>query len=444
MKAPNILFLMDDQHRPDVLGFAGNPVIRTPNLDALAKEAVVFENCYTPYPQCIPARQAMMAGQYPKNCGCQKFGDDLAPGYLTFARYLAEYAYATVACGKLHHTGQDQMQGWTQRIGNEMKSEKVIQRDPEAFVKYIPSRDAMRWPLVKEVKSAGIGKAYQVVSDEYTVLGAKNFILDYFNSVYYDKVRTQRPLLLKVSLTQPHYPYTAKEELFHYYLNRVPLYTDQVASAHPFLSQKQLVEGRDVSRREIQRCTAAYYAMVEQADSLFGQVLDSLRLVGQDLDDWIIIYASDHGEMLGEHSIWMKHKFYEASAGVPFFIRYPKRFRGQRIRENVNLVDIFATLCELVDLPIPEGLDSRSLVPLLEGNTAFWHQSYQNQTLSQYNGGFLMIKQGDLKYQYYGQDMPEVLFDLAVNPEETIDFSQDKSYQQRMADFRAERIRLGF
>ena len=442
MKAPNILFLMDDQHRSDILGYAGNEIIRTPNLDALAKDAVVFENCYTPYPQCIPARQAMMAGQFPKHCGCEKFGDDLTPGYLTFAEYFAQYAYETVACGKLHHMGKDQMQGWTQRIGNEMRGQPVICRDPEAFARYIPSREEIRWSIQKEVQRAGIGKAYQVVSDEYAVSGAKNFILDYFNSAYYDKAGRQRPLLLKISLTQPHYPYTAKEELFHYYLNRVPLYAEQTVSEHPFLQKKQLIEGKDISKREIQRCTAAYYAMIEHADQLFGEVLDSLQLVGEDLDDWIILFASDHGEMLGQHSIWMKHKFYEASAKVPFFIRYPKRFGGRQVSENVNLVDIFATLCELANLPVPEGLDSRSLVPLLDGDTNVWREKHRNQTISQYEGGYLMIKRGALKYQYYGEDMPEVLFDLEKDPQEKIDFSKEKDYDQAMKEFRAERYRF--
>ncbi|MDQ3656455.1 MAG: sulfatase-like hydrolase/transferase, partial [Chloroflexota bacterium] len=112
---PNILFLMSDEHRPDVTGYEGDPVVRTPTLDTLASTGVAFRNAYTPAPICIPARQAMMAGQLPQTCGCRAFGDDLAPGYMTFARRFAQHAYATVACGKVHHFGTDQMQGWTHR-----------------------------------------------------------------------------------------------------------------------------------------------------------------------------------------------------------------------------------------------------------------------------------------------------------------------------------------
>ena len=145
-------------------------------------------------------------------------------------------------------------------------------------------------------------------------------------------------------------------------------YLDQEVSDHPFLSQHQVRPGEDASERELRRATAAYYGMVETIDDYYGQVLDRLRQVGQDLDDWIIIYTSDHGEMLGQHGIWEKQKFYEARARVPLIIRWPKGFGdGRDIDENVNLCDLFATLCDLCGISTPPGLDSRSLAPLLQG-----------------------------------------------------------------------------
>ena len=114
-KRPNILFLMSDQHRADVAGFAGDTVVRTPTLDELARTGVVFRNAYTPSPICIPGRQCLMSGQLPKTCNCEGW-IDLAPGYRTFAREFSRRAYTTVASGKLHHIGPDQMQGWRTRI----------------------------------------------------------------------------------------------------------------------------------------------------------------------------------------------------------------------------------------------------------------------------------------------------------------------------------------
>jgi choline-sulfatase len=117
---PNIRFLMSDEHRPDVTGYAGDPVIRTPVLDRLAASGVVFDNAYTPSPICVPGRQSLMSGQLPRTAGCEQFGQDLAPGHMTFARRFAQWGYATVVSGKLHHQGADQMQGWTRRISGDI------------------------------------------------------------------------------------------------------------------------------------------------------------------------------------------------------------------------------------------------------------------------------------------------------------------------------------
>lgn len=442
-KRPNILFLMTDQHRFDLLGYAGNKVVRTPNLDKLSQRAVIFNNAYTPSPICIPARQCLMTGQLPKTCGCEVFGEDIAPNYETFARTFSRYSYATVCCGKLHHTGIDQMQGWTQRIGSDtsVSGAYIEGRIDEEFKKNIRPKSETRWSNAKEIKRAGVGRARNTAHDEYTVQGAKQFIEDFFISPYYDKEQPQRPLLLKVSLVLPHYPYYADEDKFKYYLNRVPLYLEEEVSEHQFLKEKHVKVGTDASEREIRRCVAAYYAMVETADENLGKVIDALEEAGQDLDDWIIVFTSDHGEMLGEHGIWAKHKFYEASAKVPFMIRWPNRYNEMKIvNENVNLCDIFATLCELCDIDVPTGLDSRSLVPLMEGNTESW----SNETISQYQGKYLMIKWDDLKYQYYGEDITEVLFDLKANPQESINFINDAEYEDLVAKFRERRDKLGF
>ena len=144
--------------------------------------------------------------------------------------------------------------------------------------------------------------------------------------------------------------------------------------------------------------------------------------------------------MLGEHGIWEKQKFFEASGRVPLIIRWPNSFEGGKvINENVNLCDLFATLCDLAGLPTPEGLDSRSLVPLLNGDTSNW----SNETVSQFQEHNVMIKQDHLKYQYYGPDAPEVLFDLNNDPSENTDFIDDPAYADSLVKFRARLAELG-
>jgi choline-sulfatase len=442
MKRPNILFLMSDEHRADVTGYEGDPVVRTPVLDELARTGVVFSNAYAPSPICVPGRQCMMAGQLPETCNCRVYGEDLAPGSMTFARRFAQYAYATVACGKLHHMGSDQMQGWTQRVGGDVSVSPryIAGRQGAEFARYIRPTRAVKWSDAKEIQRAGIGRGRNVLRDEYAVQGALDYIESHYLDPFYDREQPQRPLLLKVSLLQPHYPYFCDAEKFTYYLNRVQPYLEQEVFDHPFLSQRQVRVGIDVSEREMRRATAAYYGMVEAIDGHYGTVLDALRHAGQDLDDWIILYTSDHGEMLGEHGIWEKQKFFEASVRVPLIVRWPKGFPGGRIvEENVSQCDLFATLCDLAGIPVPPGLDSRSLAPLLKGEAAGW----DNEAVSQFGRTNVMIKRDHLKYQYYGPEMPKVLFDLERNPEETVNYVGHPEYARQVAAFRQRLAELG-
>lgn len=443
MSRPNILFLMSDEHRADVAGFGGDSVVRTPRLDALAETGVIFSNAYTPSPICIPGRQCLMSGQLPRTCRTENFSQDLASGYMTFARRFGQFAYRTVAAGKLHHQGADSMQGWSQRIGSEIKmGDHFIENpDQESFAPYLKGFLGVKWSDTKEVLRAGVGRPPSLVADEYALQGALHFIESYFTDPYFDRATPTRPLLLKASFNQPHYPYHTGQERFEYYLNRVDPYLNQEVFDHPFLSQRQVRPGHDVSVRDMQRATAAYYGMIETIDDYYGQILDALTHAGQDLDEWIIVYTSDHGEMLGEHGIWEKQKFFEGSARVPLFIRWPRGMQGGRtVDQNVNLCDLFATLCDLAQIETPTGLDSRSLVPLCHGNSADW----SNETVSQFRGANLMIKQDDLKYQYYGEEMPEVLFDLAEDPCESMNCIENPLYAEEVKGFRARRGELGF
>ncbi|MCH2176453.1 MAG: sulfatase-like hydrolase/transferase [Lentisphaeria bacterium] len=439
MNRPNILFLMSDEHRADVSGFAGNPVVRTPFLDQLARSGAVFNNAYTASPICVPGRQCLMSGQLPKTNGCEGW-KDLPPFTNTFASQFAKHAYHTVCVGKLHHEGPDQMQGWTQRPYSDTHvAPNAIEgfKHNEASM-YAKPEGTGKWSNQKEIVRAGIGHGPYQIFDQQVVNVTNQFIHNHWVDSFYDRPAGFRPTLLKVSLLQPHYPYLAEEEKFDYYLNRVSIYNEETCD-HPVLSFSQQHEPVEVSQRDIRRCTAAYYAMIEKADEHFMTVVNELEKAGHDLDDWIIIYTSDHGEMLGQHGIWEKTRFYEASVKVPLIIRWPKGFEGGiEIDENVNLCDLYATLCELAGIEIPDGLDSRSLVPLLNGESNDW----SNESISQYGSDHVMIKQDHLKYQYYG-DAPEVLFDLEKDPSESINYIDTPSYQKEVVKFRERLATLG-
>lgn len=422
---PNILFLMSDEHRADVAGFAGNPVIRTPFLDWLAETGVVFENAYCAAPQCIPGRQALMTGCLPARSGCTRWAEDIPPFSMTFAKRFAQYAYHTVCCGKLHHMGPDQMQGWTHRPSGDCKvADAFIEgRVEEEFARYQPEDGIGKWDNQTEIERASVGDSKVLRFDRRSRSAAQEYVIDHFCSPDYDKTQQHRPLLLKLSLLAPHYPYQIDEDRFNYYINRVPIFQEE-RSQHPRLGRTQYGPDVQASTRDIRRTTAIYYGMIEGMDEHYGALAKTLQQVGQDLDDWIIVYTSDHGEMLGQHGIWEKTQFYEASVKVPLIIRWPKGFTGgRRMEHNVSLCDLFATLCELAGLPMPEDTDSRSLAPLLRGDTNEW----DNAVISQLGDDY-MVKHHALKLIDFNQRFPAVLFDLEQDPDEQHNVIDDPAY----------------
>jgi choline-sulfatase len=439
-KRPNILFLMSDQHRFDFTGYEGH-ITRTPNLDWLAETGAHFTNAYTPSPVCVPARQCMASGQLPRTCQCETFTSDLPPDYMTFARRFSQYAYKTVCCGKLHHTGPDQMQGWSWRIGEELHvhPSHIEDRIEEEFKKYKPAPQSGT-VLMHSLKASGTGFNPVQLVDDYTAQGALNAIKLLFDNPL--SPPSGQPVLLKVSLIAPHDPFiTCDKEKFDYYYDKVvlppsrpPLPEWRIEGDWP-----ELVEiGKDLPEETVRAAHAAYHAMIERVDELFGNVMQSLRDAGHDLDDWIIIYCSDHGELLGDHTQWWKFNFFEASVRVPLLIRAPKWFKGGiKINQNVNLCDLFATLCDMANIETPPGLDSRSLLPLLRGESVSWN----NESISALTGK-LMIKRDDLKYIFYEKTKQEILFNLAADPGETKNFIADPVYTKAVEAFRQRRGEL--
>ena len=463
---PNILFLMSDEHRADVVGFGDNRVVRTPVLDSLAADGIVFRNAYTPSPICIPARQCIVSGQLPRTCRAERYGDDLPPFSMTFPRRLSQVGYATVCAGKMHHDGLDQMQGWTTRVGSDMNvSPRYIEgRDVESYLAFRHPSSYRRCDEAGEVVRAGVGRGrYTHDRDAHALAGALRFLEHHYTDVYADKPAANQPLLLQLSFNRPHLPYLTTEQKIIHYLNRVDLYVEDVPFEHHALNRGRAVVGEEITRRDIQKATAAYYGMVEETDEDYGALMSHLEEVGQDLDEWWIIFTADHGSMLGEHGVWSKSKFFEGSARVPLMIRPPRSIRqewgmipGQTryVGQNVNTCDLFATICDMADVSLPPrdstvfgaGLDSRSLVPLMRTDSSleFWN----DETISQFHGQELMIKRGPLKYQHYGNSKSpaeaEVLFDLDTNPRETNNLIGEQRYAPAVEEFRARCAELGF
>jgi choline-sulfatase len=415
MKLRNILILMADEFRHDAPGFMGNHLASTPCLDALARGASVFKNAYTPSPVCVPARPSLATGKYPLHIDCQHFGEDLAPDSLTFARWFADHGYYTVACGKLHHRGPDQMQGWMHRFGGECA---VNWPEPYASRSQI-GRSA--WTGAPELKRAGTGISPLSLHDDYSISGAEAFLQMHFGGMY--PIAVETPVMLFVSLQQPHFPFLTEAASLSEYIDRVPVAWGSQPAHHPVLDAGRL-GAPDITEDDVRRATAIYYSLVKKTDTRFARVLQALRDCGQNPDDWGILFLSDHGDMLGSHGLWEKRKFYEESVHVPLFVRWPGVGVARHSR-NVNLVDVFPTLCDLAGLPTPDGLDGRSLFA-----------STEDTTFSQMGSTHFMVKRGALKLIDFASDGPQVLFDLANDPQEEKNVIDDPRHAPELVSLR--------
>ena len=453
-RKPHILLLINDEHRADVLPIESNAHIRTPNLDQIIDRGFYFRNAYTPSPICVPARQSFLSGLYPRNCGSLNFGDAMPSEVLTIPGHLSRYGYTTCLAGMMEFVGPDQMHGWQRRIGLDIGSrnngyEPAADPEHQALIEREPGTG--KWPnkVTMEVQHARAGRGHYMQHDRYCVDGALMYLNEYFVNEPWDRTNPA-PLLMAVSLWSPHYPYQCPDDLFAHYLRRVNPYVENVPEHFETPDFFKVPIGQAVTYREAHRATAAYYGMIDWMDGQFGRVLKRLDELNV-LDDFAIVFLSDHGEMLGQKGLWEKQQYFEGSARVPFAIQWPHRFPngGSTVHENVSLVDLFPTLCDIANVPVPENLDGRSVIPLMDGTDHNWPDDVYSELWNVHNGPSVMVKHGDLKlFRFDGHEgvpgtdedrwaCPEQLYDLGRDPGETVNLIDNPAYAKQLTELRA-------
>ena len=439
-KKPHILLLINDEHRPDILPIENDPVIRTPTLSRFINEGTYFRNAYTPSPVCVPARQSFLSGLYPRNSGCLNFGDPMPSEVRTIPGHLGNYGYYSCCAGKMHFVGQDVMHGWHERIGRDIIGNNRYPYPPvkdkhTAKINREPGTGMKQNKVVQEIRDAQPGIGHWMLHDKYNVDGALLFLEEYFVNASYDRPKAN-PLCMAVSLIAPHYPYQCPLDLFNYYMQRVEPIIEEPNENFGYDNFFRVEIGKDVTYRQAHRATAAYYGMIEWMDMQFGRVIQKLEHLNV-LDDFIIVFLSDHGEMLGTKGLWEKQSYFEPSVRVPFSIWNPKRFGSEQkiIKNNVSLVDLFPTLCELSDIPIPEELDGKSLVPLIQNENMDWDNAVYSELWRAQNGPSVMVKEGNLKYFRFDNNKgwQDQLFDLSNDPHENNNLIDNPNYIQQLS-----------
>jgi choline-sulfatase len=425
---PNILFVMSDQHSPRFLGFDGHPVVRTPHLDRLSREAVTFTNAYCQNPLCVPSRASLLTGRYCRNIGIYDNSDILEHNSPTFPRVLSAAGYRTCLIGKAHFNGQ-QFHGYQQRPYGDLFGQ-AHQPDPGRTDENGASG------LVGWFENAGpTGIPLALTQTEICVAESAKWLQGHA------RLHPDQPFCLSVHFDKPHFPINPPEEYFEHYNGRVKLAersADSSDSAVPFV--RRLGAGSDVNQQldaaVHEKALAAYCGCVEWIDDAFGRIVNVLEYLGLS-QNTIVIYSSDHGEMASEHGLWQKTAFFEASARVPLLVRWPEQAQaGTRCDQIVGLLDLFPTLCAAAGAPVPEVCDGVSLLPALQGSDIGREGLFsESVVLGAPEHAGCMLRTGDLKYCRY-LDAGEELYDLKADPGESVNLASDPRQASVVQSFR--------
>lgn len=375
MSKPNILLVMVDQLTSFVLNSYGGSVCQTPHIDALAARGTVFENAFCPYPLCAPSRFGMMSGRLPSRIGAYDNGAEFPAAIPTFAHYLRLHDYYTCISGKMHFVGPDQYHGFEERLTTEIYPADMSWTPTPDFRKF--NKDEEREytfgvSTIDTVKDAGpVARSMQIDYDEDVIHHAIREL--------YSRARSddKRPFMMSVSLTQPHDPYVTTRKFWDLYTDenidqpRVPFIPVEDRDAH---SQSLYYHyGQDkctLSDEDYRNARRGYYGMISFVDELFGRLMSALNDSGY-ADNTVVMFSSDHGDMMGERGMWFKKTLYNPAIQVPMIIAHPEH-AGTRISTPVSLLDVFPTMLDLAQIPtdqITTAYDGRSLLPAVQGNT---------------------------------------------------------------------------
>ena len=341
--------------------------------------------------------------------------------------------------GRMHSLGPDQLRGYTDRPVGDHSSNYVGGVGPNRG-----ALEGTAGPHRVSLERSGSGQSPYEVHDEYVTAAT----IDYFNRIGAARrsFESDEPFCLTVGLMMPHAPFVARKERFDYYRERItmPEISEEFSDdLHPFIQWwRRHTEIVSVTEEEILRSRAAYWALVSRVDDMIGQMLDAMRQ-NDLLDNTIIIYTSDHGDMLGEHSLWWKHTFYEHSARVPLIISWPEKLpQGQRNGHVVSSLDVAATMLDAGNAPSLPGSPGRSLIPIMTDSSAAWDDvifsEYCSDQFCGDDGCYQrMMRSGQWKYVYY-HGQPAQLFDLENDPHELINLADDPSHAERCEQFQAQ------
>jgi len=442
---PNILFLMSDQHRGDCVGADGNRAISTPNLDRVASEGARFGSAYSSVPSCTPARSTILTGLSPWHHGMLGYGRVPERFPRELPRMIRGAGYQTLGIGKMHFHPQRNTHGYHKTILDEsgrVQSEDFVSDYRQWFKSVAPKMDpdvtGIGW---NSHRAAPYGLPEHLHPTRWTGDEAVRFLESYDQP---------EPFLLKVSFARPHSPYDAPERFWNMYKDadlpeRV---LGDWCQRHAQLGKPpsdSLWQG-DLGPEKPREARIGYYGNVTFIDEQVGRMLEVLDERGQ-LDNTLILFTADHGDMLGDHHMWRKTYGYEASARIPMLVRWPSSLcrgkRGQVISQPVELRDILPTFLDAAGVRFePDWFDGRSMLELARGRTEGWRPyiDLEHSTCYHPSNNWTGLTDGRFKYIYYAPEGRQQLFDLKNDPHETRDLAGASEHRETLLTWRRHMI----
>ncbi len=408
----NLLFLFSDQHSANVMGCAGDEFAVTPNLDRLASRGVRMNNAYCPSPICTPSRMSMLTGRYPSDQQCWTNDDVLPSGCPTWLHSLGAAGIETGLVGRMHSIGPDQLRGYAWReIGEHSPNFPGV-----AWHDMGPLRGTNE-PTPESLISCGAGQSAYELKDHDTTEAALKAL---------DKIaRNRERFAMTVGFMLPHAPYVASKKWVDYFMQKLqPPEIPAKTSNNSWINWWRKNRGiEEVPERNSRLARAAYWGLVAVLDEMIGKILNKLDELGLS-EDTLVVYASDHGDHLGERGLWWKHTFYDESAKVPMILAHSSLSKGIR-EEVVSLIDLASTMTEAMggeSLPDSKG---RSFWPLVTKGKQKWENiafsEYCTDSVPSWTGGRAvqqrMLRVDNWKLHYYHGDHLQ-LFDLLNDPKE--------------------------
>lgn len=418
MSQPNILLLFVDQMRYDAMGCAGNPVIRTPALDRLAREGMHFTHGVTPVPVCVAARHSLLTGHRCATHG--RFANNTPspePNLYTLPQLLGSAGYTTRAIGKMHFRPARRHNGF-QRM--ELMEEIPTYREDDEYLTYLKRTGYGHIRQVHGVRNLLYHQPQVSVIPE--AHHGSTWVAD--RTVDFLCQNRHRPFFCWSSWIAPHLPWNAPEPFASMYpVEEVdpPHNWDQPRETLPPLMKwaKETSDTAFSSIDHLKRIRALYYGNISLIDKGVGRILRALDDLGL-ADNTLVLFASDHGELMGDHGAFQKSKPYEASMRVPFLVRLPGRVEaGRTSADRVSLLDLMPTCLDLsgVDYPGQPPLPGAGLL----GNPGGGLAEPREEFVVEHGGGktrWLSLLRGPWKYNYYFQGGWEELFHLEDDPQE--------------------------